>query len=86
MRDAYLCLSKYKDIDFLLEFYDVEHTLSFKDVIDDLTAICQKTKRGRTLPLFINSFCNFIIFSLYNDFHNTILKNCRAFLLQVFSL
>lgn len=42
MKDAYLYLSKYKGIDFLQEFYDVEHTLSFEDTIDDLTAICRK--------------------------------------------
>lgn len=49
MRDAYLYLSKYKGIDFLLEFYDVEHTLSFEDTIDDLTAICQKNEEGQNL-------------------------------------
>lgn len=41
-RDAYSYLSQHKGIDFLTEFYDVEHTLSFDDVVDDLTAICRK--------------------------------------------
>lgn len=42
MRDAYLYLSRNKGMEFLEEFYDVEHTLSFEDVLDDLTAICRK--------------------------------------------
>lgn len=42
VRDAYVYLSRNKGIEFLKEFYDVEHTLSFEDVLDDLTAICQK--------------------------------------------
>lgn len=42
VRDAYVYLSRNKGIEFLKEFYDVEHTLSFDDVLDDLTAICQK--------------------------------------------
>lgn len=42
MRDAYIYLNQYKGIEFLKEFYDVEHTLSFDDVLDDLAAICRK--------------------------------------------
>ena len=42
MRDAYICLERYKGLDFLKEFYDVEHTLSFDDALDDLAAICRK--------------------------------------------
>lgn len=42
MRDAYVYLSRNKGIEFLKEFYDVEHTLSFDDVLDDLAAICSK--------------------------------------------
>ena len=42
MRDAYIYLKRYKGIEFLKEFYDVEHTLSFEDVLDDLAAICRK--------------------------------------------
>ncbi len=41
-RDAYIFLSRNKGLEFLQEFYDVEHTLSFDDVIEDLTAICRK--------------------------------------------
>lgn len=42
MRDAYIYLNRYKVIEFLKEFYDVEHILSFEDVLDDLTAICRQ--------------------------------------------
>ncbi len=41
-KDAYIYLNQNKGIEFLKEFYDVEHTLSFDDVIDDLVKICQK--------------------------------------------
>lgn len=42
MRDAYIYLSRNKGIEFLKEFYDVEHALSFDDVLDNLAAICIK--------------------------------------------
>lgn len=42
MRDSYIYLSRNKGLEFLKEFYDVEHTLSFEDVLDDLTVICRK--------------------------------------------
>lgn len=42
MSDAYSYMEKHKGIDFLKEFYDVEHTLSFDDAIEDVSAICRK--------------------------------------------
>lgn len=36
----YLC--NHGAMDFLVEFYDVEHTLSFDDAIHDLTLVSQK--------------------------------------------
>ena len=42
MQEAYQYLRQHKGIDFLQEFYDVEHTLSFDDVIDDLATVCRK--------------------------------------------
>ena len=42
MKDAYIYLTQYQGIAFLKEFYDVEHTLSFDDVIDDVAAICRR--------------------------------------------
>ncbi len=36
----YLC--NHGAMDFLVEFYDVEHTLSFEDAINDLTLVSQQ--------------------------------------------
>lgn len=41
-QEAFRYLYNYKAIDFLVEFYDVEHTLSFDEVVEDLTLISQK--------------------------------------------
>ena len=41
IREASNYLNRFNGIDFLTEFYDVEHTLSFADCVDDLTVICQ---------------------------------------------
>lgn len=41
IKEASNYLVRFKGVDFLTEFYDVEHTLSFNDCVDDLTAICQ---------------------------------------------
>ena len=38
---AYRYLALYKGIDFLDEFYDVEHTLSFDDVVKDVALLCR---------------------------------------------
>ena len=46
-KDAVLYLDNYGGLDFLEEFYDVQHTLSFDDTVDSLTAICRKN--GATL-------------------------------------
>jgi hypothetical protein len=41
IREASNYLNKFKGIDFLAEFYDVEHTLSFNDCVNDLAQICR---------------------------------------------
>jgi len=40
--ETYKYLNKYKGMEFLQEFYDVEHTLNTEDVLDDVLAICAK--------------------------------------------
>ena len=45
--ETYEYLSRYKGVEFLQEFYDVEHTLNSDDVVDDLIAIC--AQNGGTL-------------------------------------
>lgn len=41
IREASNYLNRFKGIDFLTDFYDVEHTLSFNDCVDDLTVVCR---------------------------------------------
>lgn len=40
--DAVLYLDEYGGLDFLEEFYDVQHTLPFADTVDSLAVICRK--------------------------------------------
>lgn len=42
LKEAFQFLFHYKAIDFLKEHYDIEHTLSFDDVLEDMEIICQK--------------------------------------------
>lgn len=44
---AYRYLQQYKGLQFLIEFYDVEHLQSMDETIDDVLIICQKN--GGTL-------------------------------------
>ena len=37
---AFAFLERYEAMQFLKEFYDVEHMLSFDDVVDDMERIC----------------------------------------------
>ncbi len=41
-RQAFDYLCNHGAMDFLVEFYDVEHTLSFDDAVNDLTLVSQK--------------------------------------------
>lgn len=40
-KEAFGYLYDHKGIEFLKENYDIEHTLSFDDAVDDLTLICR---------------------------------------------
>ena len=42
VQQAFRYLYNFKGIQFLLEYYDVEHTLSIEDTVDDLIKVCQK--------------------------------------------
>ena len=39
---AYDYLQRYKGLDFVDSFYDVEHTFSFDNTVEDLTAYCKR--------------------------------------------
>ena len=41
-QQAYRYLDRFKGIDFVNDFYDVEHTKSFADVVSDLAIYCRK--------------------------------------------
>lgn len=41
-KDAFNYLNKYESIKFLLENYEIEHTLSIDDAIEDMAMIAQK--------------------------------------------
>jgi hypothetical protein len=40
-RDAFNYLYAHKGIEFLMECYDAEHTLSLDDAVEDLTMVCR---------------------------------------------
>ncbi|MCD8385811.1 MAG: DUF3791 domain-containing protein [Bacteroidales bacterium] len=42
MHQAYEYLSKFGGLDFLRKFYNVEHTFSVEDAIEDITMICHR--------------------------------------------
>lgn len=44
---AYRYLERFKGLDFIDKFYEVNHSLSFEDVIEDLTFYCHR--RGGAL-------------------------------------
>lgn len=40
-KEAFQFLYEYKAIEFLKEHYDIEHTLSFDDAVEDMMIICR---------------------------------------------
>jgi hypothetical protein len=44
LKDSYLYLHTFKGIQFLNEHYEIEHTLSFDDVVEDLSTVCRKNE------------------------------------------
>jgi len=45
-QQAYRYLDRFKGIDFVDKFYNVEHTLPFNDVVQDLAIYCRKNGGG----------------------------------------
>ncbi|MBP5366808.1 MAG: DUF3791 domain-containing protein [Bacteroidales bacterium] len=39
---AYIYLNRYGGLDFLKKHYDIEHTFSIEDAVDDITRICHR--------------------------------------------
>ncbi|MBD5103272.1 MAG: DUF3791 domain-containing protein [Ruminococcaceae bacterium] len=42
VKDAFCFLFRYKAIEFLKENYDIEHTLSLDDALDDMLTVCER--------------------------------------------
>lgn len=42
VKESFLYLDTYKGIDYLQEFYDIEHTLSIDDTLEALGDICRQ--------------------------------------------
>lgn len=42
LKEAFSFLFEYKAIEFLKQNYEIEHTLSFDEALDDMMAICKK--------------------------------------------
>ena len=40
-KEAFTYLYDFKGIEFIKEHYDIEHTLSIDDAVDDLTLVCR---------------------------------------------
>lgn len=40
-REAFNYLDKFQGIQFLKEHYEIEHTLSIQDAVEDLTLLCR---------------------------------------------
>ena len=40
-KDAFMYLSKFKGVQFLTDYYDVEHLLSIDDAVEDLIVCCK---------------------------------------------
>jgi hypothetical protein len=45
-KEAFIYLDEHKGIEFIKEHYDIEHTLSIDDAVDDLTMICRNNGGG----------------------------------------
>lgn len=41
-QQAYRYLLRYKGLEFVDKYYDIEHTLSFEEVVEDLTDFCRR--------------------------------------------
>ena len=41
LSEAFNYLNTFKGIDFLIDCYDAEHTLSLNDAVEDLTRVCK---------------------------------------------
>lgn len=48
IRESYRYLKKYEGINFLVDYYDIEHTLSIENAVEDLKLLCKNN--GGEIP------------------------------------
>ena len=41
-KEAYAYLDKYKGLQFLIDCYEAEHTVSIEDAVADMAAVCKR--------------------------------------------
>jgi hypothetical protein len=46
IKDAFTYLDTHQGLQFLIDCYDAEHTLSLNDAVEDLTILCAKNGGG----------------------------------------
>ena len=64
-KEAFQYLFQFKGITFIKENYDVEHTLDFETILDDLEILCKK----------MEVHCEIISREQYSDLYNLRIKN-----------
>lgn len=45
-KEAYAYLNKYKGLQFLIDCYEAEHTLSIEDAVADMATVCKRNGGG----------------------------------------
>lgn len=48
-KEAFNYLQRFQGLNYIMEYYDVEHLLSIDEAVEDLTIICHKNGGGITL-------------------------------------
>jgi hypothetical protein len=48
IKDAFTYLRTYKGVEFLIDCYDADHTLSLENAVEDLTRVCRNN--GGNIP------------------------------------
>lgn len=60
VQDAFRYLFQFKGIAFIKENYDVEHTLDFETILEDLGILCKKNGSKSVKDLWWSPSCKYI--------------------------
>ena len=64
---SYQYLRQYKGTDFLRDYYEIEHTFSIDEAVDDLTMICQRNGGAIAWNYIMDKDIQFLIECLSED-------------------